>query len=143
MPSLDWRPRFVYGTGPATWTATIPMRIWRRRYMTTGGADRAATWLGASYKISDAYMLVIRIRYLESEENALFAAIDYMRAWPNTGTFYPNVKDLGTSFTVDVQSPMMGQDIEGQEDPDYPEAREIEVVLRNTAGTAWPQTWFS
>jgi hypothetical protein len=142
MPSLDWRPRFSYGPIPTVWTATIPMRIWRRRYATTGGADRAATWLGASYKISDAYLLVIRIRYLESEENALFAAIDYLRAWPNTGTFWPNVKTLGTSFEVDVQEPMMGVDMEGREDDEFPEAREIEVVIRNVAGTAWPMTWF-
>jgi hypothetical protein len=38
---------------------------------------------------------------------------------------------------------MMGVDMEGSEDPDYPEAREIEVVLRNVAGTAWPIEWFA
>lgn len=142
MPALPWRPRFDYDTA-TTLSLTVPTRIWSRVLMMTGGADRAATWLGASYEISRAYMLRVVLRYLESEEADVFDMIDYLRSWPNTGTFYPDQADLGTSFTVDIQSPDKGADLEGTRDVDYPEVKEIEVMLRNVAGTAWPLEWFS
>jgi hypothetical protein len=135
-------PRIDYDTA-STWAATIPTRQWSKLKMQTGGADRASTWLGASYEVSSANMLRVRVRYLETEEEDVFAWIEYLRSWPNTGTFYPDQDDLSTSRSVDVQSPMKGADLEGQPDPDYPEAREIEVVLRDVAGLGWPIYWFS
>ncbi len=140
MPALLWRPRFV--AGAYDWSSSIPSRMWSKRTVVTGGGERAATWLGASYEVSRAYMLRLVVRYLESEENDLFDVIDYLRSWPQTGTFYPDQADTATSFEVDVQTPGKGDDLEGGQDPEYPEAREIEIVLRNVAGTAWPLEWF-
>lgn len=140
---LPWRPRFEYGTGPTVVLFTIPMRIWSRALAMTGGADRAATWLGASYEVSRAYLLRITLRYYESEENDVIDLIDYLRSWPQTGTFYPDQLDLGTSFEVDVESPRKGDELAGRPDPNYPAAREIDITLRNVAGTEWPLEWFT
>lgn len=140
MPDLAWRPRFV--AGAYDWSATIPMRIWSRALVVTGGSDRATTWYGASYEVSRAYLLRITLRFLESEENDVVDVIDYLRTWPQTGTFYPNQLDTATSYEVDVDLPRKGDDIEAQPDLTYPEARELAVTLRNVAGTAWPLTWF-
>lgn len=141
MPALPWMPRFDYSISTSL-VLTVPTRIWSRVLMVTGGADRAATWLGASYEISRAYMLRVVLRYHESEEENVFALIDYLRSWPNTGTFYPDQSDLGTSFEVDVQTPGKGDDLEGARDADYPEVKEIEILLRNTSGGPWPLEWF-
>jgi hypothetical protein len=142
MPALPWRPRFDYGTGPTTLLFTVPMRIWERSLAITGGADRAATWLGASYEVSRAYLLRVTLRYHESEEENVLTMVDYLRSWPQTGTFYPDQLDLGTSFDVDVELPRKGDDLQGRPDPNYPDVREIDVTLRSTVGAPFAITWF-
>lgn len=141
MPALDWQPRFDFGA--STFSATLPMRIWEKTLRVTGGADRAASWLGASYEISRANLLKVTIRYFESEENALFVAIDYMRTWPQTGTWYPDKFVTATSYEIDVESPRKGEDLVGRQDPDFPQVREIDVTFRSVAGTPWPMNWFT
>lgn len=141
MPTLPWMPRFDYDAS-STWSASIPTRQWRPTILMTGGSDRAATWVGASYEVSRAYCLRVTLRYLESEEDDVFDLIDYLRSWPNTGTFYPDQSDLGTSFTVDIQTPAKGEPLEGVEDQTFPQGREIEILLRNTAGVAFAITWY-
>lgn len=142
MPQLPFMPQFDYDAS-SSWAATLPMRIWQKSVVVTGGSDRAATWLGASYEISRAYLLKITIRYFESEENDLFDAIDYMRSWPQTGTFWPDQLVVGTSFEVDVESPRKGEELLGRADPEFEQVREIDVTLRSVAGTPWPMNWFS
>jgi hypothetical protein len=131
-------PRIVYGPTPTIFQPSIPQRAWNRVTGGVRGSLLSSTGVGASYSIRNDRLLELTIRYLESEEPALIDALEYLMAWPNVGTIYPDSLVLATSYEFQLRSPTFN-DVEygGERDEEYPQALQQTIRIVKTDGSAW------
>jgi hypothetical protein len=131
-------PRFEYDTGPTVFQPSIPQRAWNRVISGVRGSLLSATGVGASYSIRDDHLLELTVRYLESEEPAFLAMVNFLMAWPNSGVIYPDSLDLLTFYDFQLRAPTFNDDeYRGIRDDEYPQALQSTLRIVKTDGTAW------
>lgn len=143
--ALPWMPRFEYDTGPTTLDFSIPARPYMPVDSTIGGTDRSAAGIPAAYEIRRDHNIVVSLRFYESEWPSVQAMLEFGQAHPNTMTFYPDQTVTGTSFTVYLEVPKMGERIAPRRMPDFTEVYELDIELSQVnSGSSTPDIqWFA
>lgn len=125
------RSRFDYGIGGSTATLEfqLPARAWDNREDAIGGRRIAAGGVGASFVVRRDEIIVLRLRFRESEWPSVLAFLHWGQA-EETFIWYPDANELLTSFTVYLHSPAMGTSIVPNRLGDFPKVMELAIELR-------------
>jgi hypothetical protein len=128
---LPVRSRFDYNVGgdATSLTAALPPRAWEYREETTGGRRIAAGGQGASHIIRVDEILVLTLRFRETD---LPAVLDLI-AWgqmEETFTWYPDANELGISFLVWLHAPAAGTPVMPTRLQEFPKVLELTIELR-------------
>lgn len=145
--SLSWLSALRYGSGPTTWTSTIPSAPFTEPRQLIGGTFEAAGGARTAFTIATRRLLRWTFRVSESEMAAFRAAIEYGMAYPGALTFYPNGTGH-TGYAVYVISPAHGEDWEPARTDQMASASggsvfDCPVTFRKTAGTAWDLNYYA
>lgn len=133
---IRWTPRFVYNPGvEVDVTLELPVGIWRHSTPTVGGDIDSDAGHPASFIVRRSYSLIVPVRFFESEWTTVRELIEYGQ----TGgviTWYPDAEELD-SFDVYLEAPMVGDDITGAIDGEYPRALSQAITIRRVDGVAF------
>lgn len=144
---LNWLAALRYGSGPTTWTATVPVRPWTPRRSWVGGSLEVASGLIESYTIRTDKLLTVTFRVAEDELPAFLLAVDAGVQNPGDLEFYPNGVS-GTGYPVYVLSPRHGEDFEPARTDQMAGAEagslfDCTLVLRRVDGQAWDLNYYA
>lgn len=145
--ALRWLAALRYGSGPTTWTATVPLRPWDKTRHWIGGTFEAAGGARTAFTIATRRDLVVMFRVKESELEAFLLALAAGIETPGGLTFYPNGV-AATGYAVYVIAPAHGEDYQPQRSDQMGGASagsifECPVTFRKTDGTAWALNYFA
>lgn len=143
MP-LPWMSRFVYGVGDdtVTWDLTLPVRPWRRITATIGGSRTAAGGVPASHVVRRDFNLAVTLRLYESEMDNLAELVIWGQS-AEEFLWYPDSTDLTTVYSVYLEHPVAGEDLEEERLDEFPSVIEATVVLRRVQPYPWPLEYFA
>lgn len=138
------RPKFSYGSGPTALTLTWPARPWTPSRPSVGGVAWSAAGVPASYQVRIDGDLILVLRVTEAELPAVYAWIEAVRSPMETFTFWPDADTAGTSYTVYLAHPAVGEDIplQRQQHPDDGAVFDLTVTLRKVDGSAWTDAYY-
>jgi len=141
---LAWRSRFVYGTtgSETTWDTTHPVQAWLQEMTPIGGSRTSAAGVPAAHVVRRDYNLHVTLRVLESELTDLYALIEWGQG-AESFTWYPDVDDTATSYTVYLEAPLAGESWTPSRDPEFPQVLLAPIVLRRVDGYAWDLPFFT
>jgi hypothetical protein len=145
--ALRWLSALRYGSGPTTWTATVPSRPWTKGFEWVGGTLQVASGAREAFTINTLRDIDVLFRVKESEYDAFMLAVAYGVENPGTLTFYPNGV-AATGYLVDIISPTHGEKYaparSGQMgSASTGEVFECPVTFRKVDGTAWALNYFA
>lgn len=133
---MERRSRFEYGA--QAFETLISVRPWTPIKRTIGGRHISAAGLQASYTVRTDEMLLVTVRFYETQwadVNNLITAgqADQVLTW------YPDADDLATSFDVYLDSHEPGVEVEPTREDGFARVFELPLRLRG-AGTSAPWT---
>ncbi len=124
------RPRWVYNDGSAVdFTMALPQRPWDFGKLQVGGSDVSAAGVPAAFTIRQENLLYITIRFPVSEWANVERLVRHGQGG-GTFTFYPD--QTGTTHTVYLDEPRMGEVIRPRRDPRDQRTFELDITLRRT-----------
>ncbi len=143
---LPLRPKFTYGVGGSiiTYQFKLPQRAWTQGEATIGGRRVAAGGVGASHIVRADELLVVPLRFYESEWPNLVSLV----AWGQTEelfTFEPDTLTVPlTTFSVYLHTPAAGTRMQPTRSGLYPKVLEFTIELRRAdlPETPWNIDYF-
>jgi hypothetical protein len=135
---MERRSRFVYGPegSEVTLDTTISVRPWLPIDRTVGGSRTSAAGVPASYVVRQDSLLVVTLRFWESEWLGILNLLTFGRS-DQSFLWFPDVDDTGTSVEVYLETPIAGEDATPTRDGEFPRVMELVITLRGV-GTAVP-----
>lgn len=139
--TLPKRPRFVFNDGTAAdFTLSKPQRPWRPGSRGVGGSDVSGAGAPEAFEVRRDERLRLRLRFTESEwANVRRMIVHGQNA--GTITFYPDADVGGTSHTVYLDEPALGEEF-SPEPTETHGLYEISVVLRRTTEVTFTDEYF-
>jgi len=142
---IPLRSRFDFGLGgdAQSLTVSLPSRAWDNVEESVGGRRIAAGRIGASYVVRTDTIMVVTLRFRESEWPTVLDMIRWGQT-EETMVWYPDATDLGTSFVVWLHQPEAGKRVQATRLANYPKVMELTIELRRADApeTPWNLDYF-
>jgi len=136
--SLYLIPSVTYNA--VTINFTVPSKPFGLVSRGVGGFDKSAAGIPAAYEIRREQLLKWTLTFLESEWSSVEAWLRWAQQTAGSFTFKPDKAQPGTSYTVYLEEPAMGQDIAPTRRTDYIGAFDLAMTFRRTTNTAFTNT---
>lgn len=129
--SLPNRSRFVYNDGAGVdFFMLLPARQWLPASKGHGESDTSASGIPAHFEVRRDARLHLPLRFFESEWPSVRRLVEHGQR-SGSATWYPDMDVSGTSFTVYVDEPAMGDEIIPRPS-EHAGVLELDIVLRRT-----------
>lgn len=135
--SLPLLSRFVYGVaGVSDWIMTLPPGAWVRSSGSVGGRRIAGGGVPAAYVVRRDEVLLLPLRFWESEWGDVHALLRWGQAGESF-LWYPDAAVPGEYYSVWLQSPAAGENVDPSRSTEYPFVLNLTIGLRSVSAAPW------